>query len=329
MLTKLAKAVAIAVLAISAGATADAQSIKGIISVASQPEGLAVNYLTNRIYVALPSFGGTSDSLAIIDGKSDTVIDTISIPPIAYDVAVDVTTDAIYVGGSYTDENGVQQSEIVVVNGVTKKVERTIPISSTSGSGIQSIAVDPLTGKVYVANASDNVVDVIHRFGTKVHAQISVAESPFGVTVNPFNNQVYVALSNGTVDVINGRKETITTTTTVGGANAGIAANWVTGNVFVTNNNYGLSTVAVLDSKGDVLANVSVGDTPYGVDVDLNTNLAFVANTTGNGISVINGKTNTVTENLPVTGNFVAVNPTTSKVYITGQTNSVTVLNEQ
>jgi YVTN family beta-propeller protein len=329
MLTKLAKAVAIAVLAISACAIADAQSIKGTIVLASQPQGLAVNYLSNRIYVALPSFEGTSDSLAIIDGKSDTVIDTISIPPIAYDVAVDVLTDAIYVGGSYTDANGVQQSEIAVVNGVTKKVERTIPISSTSGSGIQGIAVDPLTGTVYVANASDNVVDVIHRFGAKVHAQVSVAESPFGVTVNPFNNQVYVALSNGTVDVIDGHKETITTTTTVGGANAGIAVNWVTGNIFVTNNNYGPSTVGVLDGKGDVLANVSVGDTPYGVDVDLNTNLTFVANTIGGTLSVINGKTNAVTETLPVTGNFVAVNPTTSKVYITGQTNSVTVLNEQ
>jgi YVTN family beta-propeller protein len=237
-------------------------------------------------------------------------------------------SDTIYVGGSYTDANGVQQSEIAVVNGVTKKVERTIPITSTLGSGIQGIAVNPLTGTVYVANASDNVVDVIHRFGAKVHAQISVDESPFGVTVNPFNNQVYVALSNGTIDVIDGHKET-TTTTTVGGANTGIAANWVTGNVFVTNNNYGPSTVGVLDGKGDVLANVSVGETPYGVDVDLNTNLIFVANTMSGTLSVINGKTNTVAETLPVSGNFVAVNPTTSKVYITGQTNSVTVLNEQ
>lgn len=328
MLTKLEKVIAIAVLAISAGVTADAQSIKGTITLASLPQGLAVNYLTDRIYVALPSFGGPSDSLAIIDGKSDTVVDTISIPPIGYDVAVDMLTDAIYVGGSYIDANGVQQSEIAVVNGVTKKVERIIPITSTSGSGIQGIAVDPLTGAVYVANASDNVIDVIYRFGTKVHDQISVAESPFGVTVNPFNNQIYVALSNGTVDVIDGCKETITTAT-IGGANAGIAVNWITGNVFVTNNNSGPSTVGVLDGKGNVLANIKIGDTPYGVDVDLNTNLAFVANIIGNDVSVINGKTNTVTETLPVSGIFVAVNPTTSKVYITGQTNSITVLNEQ
>jgi len=53
MLIKLVKLVAIAALAVSAGSATYAQSIKGSISLASQPEELAVNYLTNRIYVAL------------------------------------------------------------------------------------------------------------------------------------------------------------------------------------------------------------------------------------------------------------------------------------
>jgi YVTN family beta-propeller protein len=178
-------------------------------------------------------------------------------------------------------------------------------------------------------NASDNVIDVIHWRGTKVQTTIAVSESPLGVSVNPFKNQLYVALSNGSVDVIDAEKDTITTTTLVGGSNAGIATNWVTGNVFVTNNSFGPSTTSVLDNKGNVLANIEVGSTPYGVDVDFGTNLAFVANTQDNTVSVIDGATNTVSSTVPVTGLYVAVNPATEKVYVSGLNNSVTVLNEK
>jgi YVTN family beta-propeller protein len=186
-----------------------------------------------------------------------------------------------------------------------------------------------LTGNVYVSNASDNVVDVICLENDKIKAQISVAESPFGVTVNPFNDEVYVALSNGTVDVIDGRRNTIKTTATIGDANAGIAVNWGTGHVFVTDNDFGPSTLGVLDNKGNVITNVAVGNTPFGVDVDLLTNLAFVTNTQDGTVSVIDGKTNTVTNSLPVTGLYIAVNPATKKVYVGGQDSSLTVLNEK
>jgi YVTN family beta-propeller protein len=328
MLTKLAKVVATVALAVSAGSATYAQSIKGSISLASQPEELAVNYLTNRIYVALPSFGSTADSIAVIDGKSDTVVDTISIPPVGQRVAVDVVTNAIYAAGCYTDDNGDQQCEVAVVNGWNKKVRRTITVTTTSGAGIEGIAVDPLTGTVFISNASDNVIDVIHRGSDKVNDEISVEQSPFGITANPFNNRVYVALSNGTVDVIDVAKQTITATTTVGGTNAGIAVNWLTGNVFVTDNTLGYSTVGVLSGTGVIQANIGVGRTPLGIDVDLNTNLTFVANTQGNTLSVIDGSTNAVTATLAVMGQYVAVNPVTEKVYVTGSS-KITVLNEK
>jgi YVTN family beta-propeller protein len=319
----------ITAVAVFSGIAAQAQSVKTNITLPSQPAGLAVDYLTNRIYVALPSFGGPSDSLAIINGDSDTLIDTISIPPVAHDVAVDVVTDTIYVGGNYTDENGVQQSQIAVINGVSNKVVRVIPVTETSGSGIQGITVNSLTGTVYVANASDNIIDVIHRGSASVNDTISVAPSPFGVAINPFNFRLYVALTDGTVDVIDTVKQTSVTTTTIGGANVGIAANWTTGNVFVTDNNYGPSTVGVLDSKGNVVTNVAVGSTPLGVDVDFGTNLVFVANTVSDSVSVINGANNTVISTLPVTGLYVAVNPVTEKVYVADQSSALTVLKEK
>jgi len=329
MLNKLAKMASIVALTISTGGVANAQSVKGTISLPGLPEGIGVNFITNRVYVAIPNFDNISDSLAIIDGKSDTVITTISIPPVGQSVAVDVVRDLVYVGGTYFDENGIEQSKVAVINGRTKKVVRTIPITTTEGNGIEGLAVNSLTGNVYVSNASDNVVDVICAENEKIKDRISVAQSPFGITVNPFNNEVYVALSNGTVDVIDGRKNIIKTTATIGDANAGIAVNWSTGHVFVTDNDFGPSTLGVLDRMGNVVTDIAVGNTPFGVDVDLITNLAFVTNTQDGTVSIIDGKTNTVKSNVAVTGLYIAVNPATEKVYVGGQDSSLTVLKEK
>ena len=91
---------------------------------------------------------------------------------------------------------------------------------------------------------------------------------------------------------------------------------------------YGASTTAVLDRNGNVLADPAVGDTPFGVDVDLVSNHAFVANTQDGTISEIDGLTNTNVNTISLTGNYLAVNPVTSKVYVGGQDNSLTVLSE-
>ena len=329
MLSKSVTIAALAVVSITAAASASAQSIKSSIALPGVPEGIGINSFTDRIYVALPNFDNVSDSVAVIDGKTDKVISTLTIPPVAQNVAVDIVRDLVYVAGTYFDANGVEQSKVVVLNGRTNKIIYVIRVSTTDGPGIEGLAVNSITGEVYVSNASDNVIDVILPGWTKIEKQIPVADSPFGVTVNPFNNQVYVALSNGTVDVIDGRKKTVTTSTAVGSTNAGIAVNWVTGNVFVTNNVFGTSTVGVLDKKGALLTDVIVGNTPFGVDVDFTTNLAFVTNTQDGTVSIINGKTNAVQGILPVTGLYVAVNQATSKVYVGGQDDSITVLAEK
>jgi len=328
MLTRLNALAAIVALAACAGAATSAQSVKGTIALKGIPEGVGVNYLTNRIYVPISAFDDVSDSLAIIDGKSDTVIQTLTIPPVGKTVAVDVVRNLIYVGGSYLDVNGVQQSKVAVISGKSNKLIAMIPITTTPGTGIEALAVNPISGEIYVANASDDVVDVIAAGGEKVRTQISVPESPYGIAVNPYNNQVYVAISNGTVAVIDGRNDKLAGSATVGGANAGIGVNLASGKAFVTNNTSGPSTVGILSKTGAVLANVAVGRTPFDVDVDLVTNLAFVTNVEDSTISVIDGNSNRVRKLLPVAGLYIAVNPGTQKVYVAGQDNSITVIKE-
>nr|WP_104178564.1 fibronectin type III domain-containing protein [Cryobacterium sp. Y50] len=66
-------------------------------------------------------------------------------------------------------------------------------------------------------------------------------------------------------------------------------------------------------------ATVTVGDRPYGVAVNEETNTVYVANYRGGTVSVIAGASNTVTATVPVGGHpiGVAVNETTNTVYVT------------
>jgi DNA-binding beta-propeller fold protein YncE len=81
--------------------------------------------------------------------------------------------------------------------------------------------------------------------------------------------------------------------------------------------------------RGQAQASVTVGDGPLGVDVDPVTNLAFVVSTDQNRIYVIDGSNNTlktVVDSVP--GLYVAANPGTQTVYVSG-INGVTVINEE
>lgn len=332
MLQKYAKSVALTVLAACAATVAHAQTVQGTIALPGLPEQLAVNPLLDRIYVAVPNFGAEPyDYLTVVNGKTGTVTKNIQIPPLAYAVAVDLRDDLVYVGGSYTDAEGNNQNAVIVVNPERGRVLKTISLSTTQGSGVQGIAVNGLNGDVYVANGSDNEIDVIHCF--KVKDRIPTSGEPFGVAVNPFANKIYASLLTGNVSVIDGKTNMITLTTPFGASDAGIAVDLGTGKVFVANSTGFPSSgsVGILDNVGDLVSTIPAGNFPLGIDVDFITHLAFVANSGDNTVSVLDEKTATVTSTLPVSGLFLAVNPVTEKVYVAPATNvaALTVISEK
>ncbi len=319
---------AIAVLA-AGTVSAHAQTVKATISFAQPTAGIAANPFTNRIYVVAPSFGGPTDTLAVIDGKTNTVIDTISIPAGAYLPAVNVLTDRIYVATCATTET-TEDCFVSVVNGKTDKYLGKVPITTTVGNGLLGIAVDPIHDRVYVSNASDNLVEAIEGWDHHVFATVPVSSGePSGLAVNPFLNELYVPLGNNMVEVFSTRTGKVLATAAAGASDVFAAVNLSTGNVLVTNSLAGPSTTEVLDRNGESLASVPVGDTPYGLDVDPFTDLAFVASTALNNVTVIDGKTNTARATVSnVSASFISVNFSTGLVYVSGS-NGVTVLTEK
>jgi len=154
-------------------------------------------------------------------------------------------------------------------------------------------------------------------------------QTPSQIALNPFTDVLYVPLGNNLTDVISGNKKEILATTTFGNQTVYAAVNFVSGHVFVNDFETGPSTTGVLNASGVLQTSVSVGDSPFGIDVDPVTNLAFVASTAFDSVTVINGKTNTVQATvINVPAFFVAVNFATEKVYASGS-NGVTVISEK
>ena len=174
--------------------------IEAVIDVGDKPYGIAVNQITNRIYVVNEG----TDNVSVIDGETDSVIATIDVGDNPEGVAVNPITNLIYV----TNEN---DDSISVIDGTTNAVIDTIestqqhPIDDPEG-----ITVNVLTNRIYVANDNDDTVSVIDGDSQsstyhKVIATISVGNKPEVLDVNHVTNTVYVAneLSNS-VSVIDG-----------------------------------------------------------------------------------------------------------------------------
>jgi YVTN family beta-propeller protein len=152
------------------------------------------------------------------------------------------------------------------------------------------MAVNAVTGQVYVANLVGNNVSVIDGATDAVVATVPVGTMPFAVAVNAVTGQVYVAnLTDDTVSVIDGAANTVAATVSVGSGPEGVAVNAVTGQVYVAD--VLNDKVSVIDgATNTVAAEVNVGSQPHGVGVNAVTGQVYVANGNGNNMSVIDGQ---------------------------------------
>ena len=250
------------------------------LTVGRSPRGMAIDEATNKIYVA--NRYGTG-SVSIIDGATNAV-DTMSnffYSPV--DVAYD--SGLLYVLEYYNSDlskgtvkilSGATLNATVeiapypiamVLNDVTHKIyvvyesgnvqvidtsnSNAVTTIATAGSTSESIAVDTVTNKIYVANGGSHNVTVINGSTDLVAATISLGGSnptPWGITVNESTNKIYVANQGGSVSVIDGA-----TNTTV-------------------------QTISIPNNAG-----------PIGIAVDSTTNKIYVISTTTNAVTVIDG----------------------------------------
>jgi YVTN family beta-propeller protein len=279
------------------------QSVTGTITTGTYPAAVAVNPVTDKVYVA----NANSNSVTVIDGATNAVASTVPVGTNPAAVAVNPVTDEVYVAnfGSNT---------VTVIDGATNAVASTVAV----GTNPEAVAVNPVTDQVYVADKNSNTVTVIDGAKNTVASTVTVGTNPEHVAVNPVTDQVYVAnfSSSGTVTVIDGATNAVASTVTVGLYPDAMVVNPVTDQVYVAN--YDSSTVSVIDGATNTVAStVAVGKAPDAVVVNPVTDQVYVANYSSGNVSVIDGATNTVASTVAVgtAPDAIAVNPVTDQVY--------------
>jgi large repetitive protein len=316
------------------------------------PWAIAVNPMTNKVYVANYSYfgevtiidGGTATATSVFTGYSPAAVavnpvtnktyvanfngDSVTVIDGATNsthtvvdgtargpaaIAINTETNRVYVG-NYKTRN------VTVIDGSTNAVIAVVSLQNSSPVGVAPhicLAVNPITNKVYVTNYHNNSVTVIDG-ATNTPVNVTVGSYPWGVAVNPATNRVYIT-NNGSanVTVIDGSSDIVTATLTVGGYPKAVAINPATNRIYVANYN-SAGTVSVLDGATNIVTSVAVGVNPVTLSVNPVTNRIYVVNEQGNNLTVINGATSTVAATLPVGQKpaAVAMNVLTNQLYV-------------
>lgn len=156
----------------------------------------------NQIYVA----NSNSNNVSVIDGKTNTIIGTVTVGSGPLSVGVNPTTNRIYVAN-------FGSNNVTVIDGNTNAVITIITVSTNP----RGVGVNPITNRIYVANFGSNNVSVINGFSNAVITNIMVGEYPERVDVNPTTNRIYVTnQGSNKVSVINGSTNTVIATIEVG-----------------------------------------------------------------------------------------------------------------
>lgn len=297
------------------------------ITLDKQPMKMAVNAVTNKIYVV----NSNHDSVTIIDGKNGNMTEVLVGQAPGY-VAVNSITNKIYV----TNRNS---TDVTVIDG---KNNETTTIAMPNGGEPTAIAVNEKTNKVYVvspgiSNQGGNGEDgtyiknsgsiiIIDGASNKTNTILTKSE-PVLLAVNEKTNKVYVTNSDivynaagdfvkgtGKVTVIDGVSNKMTSVN-VGRGPMAIAVNPVTNKIYVANCDS--RSVTVIDGASNKTTTVKAGSTPIGVSVNPVTNKIYVINTYSDNVTVIDGKSNkTTTVNVGHRPHTLVVNPAANKTYV-------------
>ncbi len=314
----------------AATAAAD-QKLAADIPLGAPPQSLAVDPVTNKIFVTSNNSISTNPgSVYVIDAVTRALV---TVVPVGVSpgsgpngIAVDTQTHKVYVAnyGSNT---------VSVIDGLTYAVH-----SVTVGNGPINLAVNEITSTVYVTNYLGNTVSAINCSTTpETVTTINTGHGPRWLAVNPVKNKVYVANQDGTVTAIDGASKTATSIAV--GANLSlsqIAVNTQTNTIYVGNNTLYHTGTAVIAGATNTVTTTVAGSSSWGVAVNSVTNKIFVTNNFNDPddgydddtVTVIDGSSNSASV-IPSPGDpqSVAINPVNNRVYVANyESNAVTVI---
>jgi YVTN family beta-propeller protein len=270
------------------------------IPVGADPHGIAATYeedgniaLDSNLLLKFPYTyvaNTGSNTVSVIDGKTDRVVATIPVGSQPHGIIVSNTLGKVYVTNSGSNS-------VSVIDGKTNEVVASIPVGSNpeglcqmfqNGTSAGTAAITTTT--IYVINTASNSISAIDGKTNKVVATIPVGSQPHGIIANDISGTVYVTNSgSNSVSVIDSKTNKVVATIPVDPLPRGIA---VDSSSFAYTTNKVASSVSVIDGKTDrVVATIPVGRIPNDVvaSSSYSFNKIYITNSGSNSVSIIAG----------------------------------------
>jgi YVTN family beta-propeller protein len=225
------------------------------------------------------------------------VIETITGFSTPYGVTLSSDNDLIYVS-NYGQFNTT--GTVAVINGTTNTIVANIPV----GKNPQAIVYNPANGLVYIANTLSNTLSIINGTSNALVGSVGVGnfpgKNPTGIAINSINNTIYVTnMGSNTVSVINGTTNVVAKNITL--------------------------TTGELEGEGTGFFS------PAGIAYNSDTGNLYVTNRGSDTVSVINGTTNALVDEISVDAvapSGIVYNAANNYIYVTNMgSNTVSVLN--
>ncbi len=242
-------------------------------------------------------------------------------------VAFNPMSSKLYVTTAAASTRG----NVTIIGTLTNTVEGNITIPQMR-SGVQSklvsVAVNPNTNRIYIADAGQDAIFVVNGPTRQLVSTVLTSGQPVGIVVNPKTNLVYAGTDTA-VAVINDLTNQLAATVKLSQDTYALASNQITNRVYVTGND----AVTVIDaSASQVVARVPLGDRSFGIALNPGTNMIYVAShSKDNGtVYVIDGSTNSLLTKIHLCCELwgVAVDSNRNMIYVSNDNqSSVSVIN--
>jgi YVTN family beta-propeller protein len=305
------------------------------IPVGLAPTGIAVNEVTNRIYVT----NYIDNTVSVIDGSTNIVIATIPVGLGPSGIGVNPITNKVYVA------NHNAGSPLSVINGATNTVVDEVPVDINAFG----VGVNPTSNRIYVTVqpgiSNGPYVNVIDGATNSIVSTINCGIAtdpvrgtsgrycdPSQVVADPTTSKVYVHDYNGMVVVIDNTDTVISGITGVGGGSNSFALGinsqsrrlYVGSSILIS----GILSVINLDTQ-ETVADIQLPfwSTVRGIGTNVNVNHTYISMSP---FLVLDGATSTfLGDPLPISGGAVAVNQVTNRAYaVNSNDNTVIVIDD-
>jgi YVTN family beta-propeller protein len=257
--------------------------------------------------------------LAAIPASADWQTASVGLGNNIQNVAIDPVRNRIFTANYLS-------GTVTMVNGQTNSAQNW-----ACGVGPVCLAVNPITGKLYVSingSATNDTVVVFDTLGAIV-GRLPVKRDPMSMVADADSNRLYVANYNSdTISVF--RNDVFLADIPVKDAPNNMALNPVNRTIYLAYNTS--DSVACINMDALSRIHIRSGLKAYGVSVCASVNKAYVANMNEDSVAVINCATNTVVKKIPVGLNAMPFSlvsdPAAQQVYVANQnTRTISAIN--